>query len=112
MQARESQPLQFPALAALPKTIQPLRVETLGAGIPELKMQFERQRHLGIVQYALPNPARLSDHRRQVIDGMFVAFPDRFIPQLRRNLLGAPNLIGWKKKIQIALSAVSRIANE
>ena len=80
--------------------------------IPELKMQLERQRHLGIVRLASPNPARLSDQRGQVIDWMLVAFFDRLIAQLRRNILRPPHLIARKEKIEIALRAVAWIGNE
>ena len=101
-----------PILATLPETIQAARRETLRVLVPELKVQLERKRHLGIVRIAAPHPTRLSNHGGKVIDGMLVDRCDRLVAQLRDDIPRTPDLFARQQQIQVALCAMTRIANE
>src|ERR1700730_5834367 len=88
MKGGKAQPVQFPALAPVPKLVQALRRETFGLLVPKSEVQFQRQRDVRIVEIVAPLPAGLANQSGQVIDGMPVERHDGLITEVQRNIAG------------------------
>src|ERR1700680_4293190 len=88
MKGRKTHPVQFPALAPVPKLVQTAGRETLGLLVPKSEVQFQRKWDVGIGEIAAPPPAGLANQSGQVIDGMPVERHDGLITEVQRNIAG------------------------